>query len=94
MIRKIARYTVRPGKLPEVEDAIKKFVAAVSRAEPETIYTAYRIEDGVTFIHFMAFPDAEAERNHQTAPYTKNFVEALYPNCEEEPSFMALTLVE
>ena len=40
----------------------------------------------------MAFPDHEAERAHQTAEHTTRFVEILYPNCEEAPSFVDLTL--
>lgn len=94
MMRKIAEYKVKPDKVGEAEGAIQEFVAAISAEEPDTFYTAYQKDDGVSFIHFMAFRDAEAEKKHQKAPYTSKFVEILYPNCEEQPRFTDLTLVD
>lgn len=94
MIPKIAEYEVKQDKIDEAEQAIEEFVAAISREEPGTIYTAYQKADGRSFIHFMAFPDQAAEHKHQRAPYTLRFVEALYPNCEEEPSFTDLTMIQ
>ncbi len=93
VIRKIAEYRVKLGKIGEAEQAIKAFVAAIAAEEPQTIYSAYRKDDGLSFIHFMAFPNQEAETTHQRAAYTLKFVEALYPNCEEQPRFTDLTLV-
>ena len=91
--RKIAEYKVKPDKVAEAERAIKAFVTAIAVEEPDTLYVAYRKVDGVSFIHFMAFPDQGAEKVHQQAPYTMQFVEVLYPNCEVQPRFTDLTLV-
>ncbi len=94
MIRRIAEYKVKQGQVGEAEQAIKEFVAAISKEETDTFYTAFQRADGCSFIHFMAFPDQAAQKKHQHAPYTLKFVEALYPACEEEPSFTSLTLIQ
>ena len=90
MIRKIAKYKVRREALAAVEAAIHEFVTAISQAEPDTTYTAFRTGDETTFIHFMEFPDSKAETHHQKAPYTLKFVEVLYPKCEIQPEFTDL----
>ncbi len=90
MIQKTAEYRVDEDKLQLVEGAIREFVAAIAREEPQTYYAAYRSGDGADFIHFMAFPDASAEAFHRSAPHTLRFVEVLYPACEEQPRFTDL----
>jgi quinol monooxygenase YgiN len=94
MIRKLAQFKVRPDAADAARRAVAAFVQAVAAHEPQTTFRAYRAGDGVTFVHFMTFPSPEAERAHQTAPYTRAFVDALYPLCEELPTFTDLTPVE
>lgn len=94
MIRRVAEYTIREGELEVVEEAVRRFVAAVRSQEPATTYEAYRLGDGLSFLHFMAFPDEEAERAHQRAQYTTDFVDVLYPHCLEAPRFTELAPVE
>lgn len=94
MIRRIAEYLIRPGEEGPVIEAIGAFVAAVRANEPDTTYEACIRDDGLSFIHFMAFPDAAAEERHRRAPYTEEFVAALYPRCEAPPVFSELSVVE
>ncbi|MEX0647324.1 MAG: hypothetical protein WD139_06035 [Balneolaceae bacterium] len=42
----------------------------------------------------MAFPDETAQKLHQTADYTKKFVDILYPHCEKEPEFTPIVAIE
>lgn len=93
MIRRIAEYTVRDGELDAVENAIARFVDAVRTHEPATTYHAYRRTGSNAFIHFMAFPNDDAQRTHRQADYTAEFVAALYPRCLEEPVFTDLRAV-
>ncbi len=93
MIRKVVQYKVKKVEVRAVEQAIIEFVAAVTQNEPHTFYEAYQGGDGVSFIHFMAFPDQDAAKKHQTAAYTLKFVEVLYPRCEAAPTFTDLKLV-
>jgi quinol monooxygenase YgiN len=86
-IWKSARYRIRPESDEAVTAAIREFVAEVRRNEPETRYEAWRVGEGVDFLHLMRFADAEAEERHRVAPYTTRFVEILYPACESAPVF-------
>jgi len=90
MIVRTASYRVYPGEVERCLEAIREFVTAVAD-EPGTLaYEAYRLEDGVSFLHFMRFSDADAEARHRTTPHVKTFVERLYPRCEQPPVFDAL----
>ena len=93
MIHKMVRFTVEPGQIAAVEEAIREFVAAVAENEPETRYGAYRRGDSRAFVHVMAFPDEAAEEHHRNAPYTNRFVEELHPRCRKEPEFEELVPV-
>lgn len=94
MIRLIAQYRIKEGELDNVLDAVKKFISAVKREEPETKYEAYNLANSHEFLHIMAFPNESAQQKHQKAPYTLEFVEALYPNCLEEPKFTPVSMIE
>lgn len=94
MITKIAEFLVKPDKIDVALPAIKTFLAAVEREEPNTKYDSYRRGQTFAFIHFMEFPDAMAAEAHKSAPYTVQFTEVLYPCCEQEPRFTDLTPVD
>lgn len=90
MIRKIAQFRIKEGLEEETHQVIGTFVEAIVANEPKTDYVSYQLGDSRDFIHYMAFPDEEAENFHRNAPYTLKFVEALYPNCEVLPTFTVL----
>lgn len=94
MIRKIAQYKVGKGNVEEATDTVREFVRAVREEEPGVTYEAYRLDDGVTFLHVVAFQTEEEEGTHQTAPHTLHFFDNLYLLCEEEPSFVEVTPIE
>ncbi len=93
MIKKMVRYRVTANEVEAVRDAIAEFVDAIAEHKPNTIYGSLMADDGVSFVHAMAFPDAEAEEAHRTAAYTKRFVEVLYPKCDQEPQFTTVQVV-
>ncbi len=92
MIKKLVRFRVEPGEIETVKKAIAEFVAAVRTNEPDTIYGSLQAEDGVSFVHAMAFANESAEQRHSGADYTKRFVEVLYPRCEQPPEFTTVTV--
>ena len=94
MIRLVAQYRIKPETESEVLTAIRAFVDAVHEEEASTDYHAYRLADTNQFLHVMAFPNEAAQKAHQEASYTQDFVEVLYPNCEEPPQFTQLELIE
>ncbi len=93
MIKKMVRYRVTANEVEAVREAIGEFVDAIAEHEPNTIYGSLLADDGVSFVHAMAFPDAEAEQRHRTAEHTKRFVELLYPKCDQEPQITTLRVV-
>ncbi len=93
MIKKIVRYRVKPQEVDAVRTAITEFVNAVKENEPETVYGSLQAEDGVSFVHAMAFADESAERQHRAAAYTNQFFEILYPRCEEAPEFITVNVL-
>lgn len=93
MIRLMAEYRIKEGTLDVVQTAIKKFVAAIHESEPETEYTPYQVGDSDRYIHLMAFVDEAAQGRHQQADYTSQFVDVLYPNCSELPTFAPLEII-
>ena len=94
MIAKLARYRIKADKQDEMVSVVEEFVKTVKENEPNTLrYTAYRLEDGVSFVHIMYFKDEEAEQQHQGANYVKKFTELLNPNCVDEPEFVKIVPV-
>jgi quinol monooxygenase YgiN len=94
MIAKMVRFTVRPEEVETCRAAIERFVVAVGEKERGTLlYTSYSLPDGVSFIHWMEFTDAEAESFHQRTEHVKEFVRVLYPRCVTPPEFTELRRV-
>jgi hypothetical protein len=89
----LVQYRVKRDAVGEMHQAVTKFVDAVRANEPDTIYGSFMAADGQTFFHAMAFPDEMSEKRHRSATHTREFVDFLYPNCEEEPHFIQLELV-
>ncbi|HYZ13986.1 MAG TPA: putative quinol monooxygenase [Actinomycetota bacterium] len=90
-----ATFTVRKDELDGALRAIRTFVAH-TRTEPGTNrYEAWRSVDRPTeFMHIMSFADEAAEELHSSSDAVKTFVDALYPRCEQEPTFARWTIVE
>ncbi len=93
MIKKMVRYRVKADEVVAVRKAIGEFVDAIAEHEPNAIYGSLLADDGVSFVHAMAFPDAEAEERHRKAEHTKRFVELLYPKCDQEPQFTTFRVI-
>lgn len=93
MVTKIVEYLVKPEKIDTALPAMRTFLASVRREEPRTKYHAYRRGNTFAFIHLMEFSDGVAEEAHRSAPYTMQFVETLYPCCEQEPQFTDVNVV-
>jgi len=85
MIHVMAQYIVKEDKIEEAASIVKDFLKAIKDNEPKTKYDAYHNDK--YFLHVMSFPDKHTEEVHRLSPHTKDFVEKMYPLCEEEPKF-------
>jgi len=92
MIYRRAEFKVRKERIGEAEGIIAAFISQVHTNEQETkIYDAFLEEDGLTFMHLMAFSGVEAEEQHRNTPYLQEFIAKLYPLCEIQPVFTRLS---
>ena len=91
MVAKLVRYRVKAEEIDVVEAAVRDFVSAIAEHEPGTSYWSFRTVAGRSYCHLMQFVDEESELRHQEAPYTRAFVNALYPRCDAGPTFTDLS---
>ena len=87
MISLIARYQVHYDRTQKVVDLVRRFVRNVRASEPRTLYQALQLDDEVSFLHAMTFPDEAAERAHQMASYTRDFERAIFDLCIDPPRY-------
>jgi len=87
MIARTAEFVVKKGKLKKVKEAIDQFVRTVHVSEPGTrMYVSFQDEENeFRFLHVMIFESDGAEKKHQSAVYTENFIKILNTNCKGEP---------
>jgi|GEM_PF-1679854 len=95
MIHYMATYTVKEEALEDVKKTVQEFVGAVRDNEPNTtLYASFHKKDEpFSFVHFMCFENEEAKDFHESAEYTKKFVEMLSACCTVENVFTELDLV-
>ena len=95
-IQKTARFKLRPESVEACVAAIAEFVGHVGRNAPGTLqYTAWQqADDPASFVHFMAFRDADAERRHASSEAVKRFTGILYPNTLDGVEFTDYNVVE
>jgi len=93
LITKIAEYKVKKAEVEKVIELVAGFVKVVNTEVGTHQYLAYQKPDGVSFIHFMVFENEAAEKQHDDAGYTKEFINELYPLCLNEPKYTSLTKV-
>lgn len=88
-------YKVKPDAVNDVQKHIGNYIDTVRDTEPDIrVYESYQNkEESSKFIHLAEFKDEGAEQNHKDISHTKQFVEFLYPLCEQEPQFIYMDLV-
>lgn len=76
-----AQWQCRPGAESKVEEALRKFVAAVKENEPDTrLYTALQqAEDATSFMTYFIFENEAAQEFHRSTEWVKRFTDVIYP---------------
>ena len=88
---RLARFRVKSDHVAAAAVLIERFVAAIEREEPGTSrYESYRVHGDREHLHLMQFRDAAAQDAHRHTPHVQEFVAALYPLCDEPPTFVDL----
>jgi hypothetical protein len=83
-VTKVIRYTTRPDSADENERLIRGVFAAVSELRPVGFrYAAYRLDDGVSFLHVAVLSGDENPLS--TLPAFAAFVAGIAERCVEGP---------
>lgn len=81
----MVRYTTRPDQAEENARLIKEVFAALNRTAPAGLtYAAYRLDDGVSFVHIATVADPANNPLQQLAEF-KAFTAGVKGRCEVPP---------
>jgi hypothetical protein len=84
MKRTIISYTVRPATAKVNEELIRDVFDELAEVEPENVrYTAYALEDGVSFLHLVEVKDGENPIPDLAS--FKRYTEAVLERCQQQP---------
>lgn len=80
------RYTVKEGRGDENQRLIEQVFAALATDTPSGLrYSAFRLEDGVTFVHVVSHESDEARERFRALPAFQSFLEGLKERCDVQP---------
>ena len=86
MKRVMVRYTVQAGRAAENERYIEQVMAELAHVAPAGVeYAAFKLEDGVTFVHVYAHESEDDARLLSTLPAFQAFRAGLNERCEVAP---------
>ena len=91
----MVNFKVKSSALDEAKILIRDYVEQIILNEEDTLLyrSLQEKNDPTRFVHFMTFKDEYSENQHSKSNYTQEFVDELYPLCDEEPKFTDLNRV-
>jgi len=91
-VAKVVRYTTKPEHAEENESLIRKVFAELADTEPDGIrYAAFRLDDGVSFVH-VAVVDGEENPLASSAAFGQ-FQSGIGERCAQGPLAADATVV-
>ena len=89
---KVIRYTTKPERAEENERLIRNVFAELARQNPEGLrYAAFRLDDGVSFVHVATF---DGDQNPLTATTAfGEFQSGVQDRCAEGPTPADATII-
>ena len=91
MKRVMVRYKVKPGRADENESYIRAVFEQLEETAPAALqYASFRLDDGVSFVHFACIEGEENPLSQSSA--FQAFTSEIKDRCEEPP--VAVTLNE
>ena len=83
MRRVMVRYTVKPGRAAENERYIEQVFAELARTAPQGMrYAAFRLDDGVSFVHVYVNENTDGTDPLPALPAFQEFRAGLEERCE------------
>lgn len=88
------RYTVKDGRGDENQALIEQVFAELAAKAPDGLrYEAFRLEDGVTFVHVVSHESEQARDALRALPAFKAFQAGIAERCAVAPARTALVEV-
>jgi hypothetical protein len=82
----MVRYTVKAGRAAENERLIERVMEALATEAPAGLhYAAFRLEDGVTFVHVVSHDSGDVGDALREVPAFREFRAGLDERCEVKP---------
>ena len=82
----MVRYTVKPGRAAENQRLIERVMEALATEAPAGLhYAAFRLEDGVSFVHVVSHESEDVGDVLRELPAFREFRAGLDDRCEAKP---------
>jgi hypothetical protein len=90
----VVRYQAKPDRADENQKLIEAVFADLQQRQPEGFtYKAFRLDDGVSFVHVVVEHDVEHRDSLQDVPAFQAFVADIADRCEVQPAATPATVV-
>jgi hypothetical protein len=86
MKRVLVRYKVKPDRVGENEDYIRKVFQELKQTGPEGLrYASFKQDDGLSFVHIASIETAQGNNPLAESPAFKAFQAEIKDRCDEPP---------
>jgi hypothetical protein len=90
----IVQYRVKPECAEENQRLIESVFAEMAAVQPKGFsYKAFRLEDGVSFIHMVTEHDVQSPDSLQSMPAFQAFLAGIADRCDVSPVAQGATVV-
>ena|SRR5579862_7265033 len=90
----VVRYQAKPERADENQKLIEAVFSDLEARRPNGFtYNAFRLEDGVSFVHVVIEHDVEQPDSLQDVPAFQAFVAGVADRCDVAPVAMGATVV-
>jgi hypothetical protein len=90
----VVRYQAKPERADENQKLIEAVFSDLDARQPEGFtYQAFRLEDGVSFVHVVVEHDVEERDSLADVPAFQAFVADIADRCDVAPRAMGGTVV-
>jgi hypothetical protein len=90
----VVRYRTKPERADENQELIEAVFADLEARRPEGFtYKAFRLDDGVSFVHVVIEHDVERSDSLADVPAFQAFVADIAERCDEQPQPSGALLV-
>ena len=90
----VVRYQTKPERADENQRLIEAVFTELAEREPDGFtYKAFRLEDGVSFVHVVIEHDVDDPDSLQAVPAFQAFVADIADRCDVPPEATGATIV-